>query len=203
MNDILHLIEQDSVLKSIHSMGRDMMIPMMEDEGINFVSSLINQFSSPKVLEIGTAIGYSSIAFSKMSEAEIWSIERNEDLYKVAQKNVHDAQLSSRIHLLFGDAFNIDNQTLGQFDVIIIDAAKAQYQRFFSKFEPLLKSNGLIVTDNLAFHGIVNRESSLLTKNQRALARKINSFILWLKSNKDFESVFYNIGDGMSVSHRK
>lgn len=203
MNDILHLIEQDSVLKSIHSMGRDMKIPMMEDEGINFVSSLINQFSSPKVLEIGTAIGYSSIAFSKMSEAEIWSIERNEDLYKVAQKNVHDAQLSSRIHLLFGDAFNIDNQTLGQFDVIIIDAAKAQYQRFFSKFEPLLKSNGLIVTDNLAFHGIVNSESSLLTKNQRALARKINSFILWLKSNEDFESVFYNIGDGMSVSHRK
>lgn len=203
MNDILHLIEQDSVLKSIHSMGRDMKIPMMEDEGINFVSSLINQFSSPKVLEIGTAIGYSSIAFSKLSEAEIWSIERNEDLYKVAQKNVHDAQLSSRIHLLFGDAFNIDNQTLGQFDVIIIDAAKAQYQRFFSKFEPLLKSNGLIVTDNLAFHGIVNSESSLLTKNQRALARKINSFILWLKSNKDFESVFYNIGDGMSVSHRK
>ncbi|PKL00726.1 MAG: SAM-dependent methyltransferase [Tenericutes bacterium HGW-Tenericutes-1] len=203
MNDILQLIEQDAVLKKIHLLGLELNIPMMEFEGINFVSTLINSYSSPKVLEIGTAIGFSSIALSKMSNAEIWSIERNDELFQIAQTNVNNAQLNDRIHLLFGDAFDIDVLSLGQFDVIFIDAAKAQYQRFFSKFEPLLTDNGLIVTDNLSFHGIVSRESALLTRNQRALARKINNFINWLKTNEAFDTVFYTIGDGMSVSHRK
>ncbi len=203
MNDILHLIEQDLMLKKIHLLGLEMNIPMMEFEGINFVSKLINAYATPKVLEIGTAIGFSSIALSKMSDAEIWTIERNPELYEIAQKNVNDIQLNDRVHLLFGDAFDIDVLSLNQFDVIFIDAAKAQYQRFFSKFEPLLTENGLIVTDNLSFHGIVNRESSLLTRNQRALARKINNFINWLKTNDEFDTEFYNIGDGMSVSRRK
>ena len=203
MNDIKQLIEQNSFLKRIHSMGIELNIPMIEDEGIDFVSQLINQFSAPKVLEIGTAIGYSSIALSILTKAEIWSIERNKDLHEIALQNVMTSNLTSRIHLLYCDAFDIDNHDFGTFDVIFIDAAKAQYQRFFTKFEPLLSENGLIVTDNLSFHGIVNNNTLNLTRNQRALARKIQGFITWLTNNDEFNTVFYEIGDGMSVSRRK
>lgn len=202
MKDIINNLKQNQKIQAIYKTGIDLKIPMIEDEGLAFIVSLLSTNKNPKILEIGTAIGYSSIALAILSEAEVWSIERNPDLYSLALKHVNDVGLSDRIHLLLGDAFDLNIENT-QFDLIFIDAAKAQYQRFFERFESYLSHDGIIVTDNLSFHGIVEHKKEDLTRNQRAIARKIQRFIDWLSVNDDFQTEFFNIGDGMSVSRRK
>jgi predicted O-methyltransferase YrrM len=202
MKEIINNLLNNQTIQAIKKTGIDLQIPMIEDEGLAFIVSLLSNKKNAKILEIGTAIGYSAIAISILSEAQIWSIERNADLFSLAKKHVNEVGLSDRIHLIYGDAFDTNVENI-QFDLIFIDAAKAQYKRFFERFESYLTQDGMIITDNLSFHGIVNHEKESLTRNQRALARKIQGFIDWLRTNDKFQTEFFNIGDGMSVSFRK
>ena len=87
--------------------------------------------------------------------------------------------------------------------MIFIDAAKAQYTKFFVKYSPQLVKNGVIITDNLKFHGFVENPELTNNRNTKQLARKIKSFIEWLKENKEFSTEFLDIGDGVAVSKRK
>ncbi len=203
MTNIISLINQNESIQKIKNIGSKLNIPMIHDEGLAFMVSLLSSKKDLKILEIGTAIGYSAIALSLLTDAEIWTIERNKDLYDVAIDNINTISLSHKIHLILGDAFDINMDSNSHFDVIFIDAAKAQYQRFFTKFEPLLSDDGIIVTDNLSFHGIVQNKKDNLTRNQRAIARKIQGFIDWLKTLDNFQTDFYDVGDGMSVSRHK
>jgi predicted O-methyltransferase YrrM len=199
----MDLIHSHPGLQKIRNQGIDMKIPMIESEGLIFLIKTIKDFKATRILEIGTAIGYSAIAIHLMTNAEVWTIERNLDLFNIACSNIESLDLSPNVHALLGDAMDQDLALYGKFDVIFIDAAKAQYQRFFSKFEHLLKDSGVIITDNLSFHGIVNSPSQNLTRNQRAIARKIRAFVDWLKEIPNYNTEFYSIGDGMSLSVRK
>ena len=87
--------------------------------------------------------------------------------------------------------------------MIFIDAAKGQYTKFFEKFQYFLKDGGTIITDNLKFHGYVGKSKEIESKNLRGLAEKIENYIEFLKNNKDFETNFYDVGDGLSVSVKK
>ena len=203
MTNILYLIKQNEIIQKIKELGSKLNIPMIQDEGLAFMVSLLSSKNNLKILEIGTAIGYSAIALSLLSDAEIWTIERNKDLYDLALSNINELSLSDKIHPILGDAFDINMDINRHYDVIFIDAAKAQYQRFFIKFEQQLSEDGIIITDNLSFHGIVQNKQDNLTRNQRAIARKIQGFIDWLKTLDNYNTDFFDIGDGMSVSRRK
>ena len=87
--------------------------------------------------------------------------------------------------------------------MIFIDAAKGQYQKFFEKFKYFLKPNGVIITDNLKFHGNVGKSGEIESKNLRGLVSKIEDYIEFLKSNNEFDTNFYDVGDGLSVSVKK
>ena len=87
--------------------------------------------------------------------------------------------------------------------MIFIDAAKGQYTNFFEKYKYFLKDNGTIITDNLKFHGYVGKSETIESKNLRQLVGKIESYIDFLKNNNEFETTFYDIGDGLSVSKKK
>ena len=96
---------------------------------------------------------------------------------------------------------NLSNVT---YDMIFIDAAKAQNTNFFKSFSRNLNDNGFIITDNLDFHGFVNQpESEIKSKNVRAIVRKIKEYIDFLEQNEAFETNFYKVGDGVSVSRKK
>ena len=130
-------------------------------------------------------------------------------MYQKAIENVSLLGLNERINVHFGDAVNFDiNNLKNEYDVIFIDAAKAQNQVFFEKYSPLLKDDGVIITDNILFHGYVERYANKdpmdeVSKDLRALARKIDRFNQWLKSNDQYESHFLDIGDGMAISTKK
>ena len=191
------------VLLDIKAQGLSMNIPMIETVSLDFLEPILTQYSKPRILEIGTAIGYSAIALALMTHGHVTTIERERHLYEIAVENLIDAKLKRSVKLIHGDAFDVDFSSYGQFEIIFIDGAKAQYQRLFEKLSPLLSKEGLIITDNLSFHGYVHRDPESMTRNQRAIARKITNYVEWLKNCSDFETNFYDIGDGLSISKRK
>ena len=112
--------------------------------------------------------------------------------------------LENQISTYIGDALEFDLSLLGdrKYDLIFIDAAKAQYRRFFEKYMVLLNEGGIIVSDNLLFHGLVEQEE-IDGKDLRALIRKIKNYNNWLFENEEFDTTFLRIGDGMAISLKK
>ena len=189
------------MLKKIEKYARKYNVPIMEKEGINFLTNFIKENNISNILEIGTAIGYSAIKMALVDEnIKIISIERDIERYNEAVKNVKKFNLEQRIKVINDDAFNVDLND--KFDLIFIDAAKAQSTKFFLKFENNLQDNKFIVTDNLKFHGLVNSDEKL-SKNLRQLTKKIKDYISFLKNNENYETVFYDIGDGISISKKR
>lgn len=174
-------------------------VPIIQKEGLNFLIEYIKQNNVKTILEIGTAIGYSSINMALVSDdIQITTIERNEKMYKQAIENIKDFNLENRINVIYGDA--LDTVVQGKYDLIFIDAAKAQYIKFFEKYKQNLQMNGTIITDNLNFHGLALHPEEIHSKNLKALVRKINNYKDFLINNKEFNTTFYEIGDGIAVS---
>ncbi|MBP3461090.1 MAG: O-methyltransferase [Bacilli bacterium] len=177
-------------------------IPIMEHDGIEFLLSFIKDNNVKRVLEIGSAIGYSAIRMCLVNDdITVTTIERDEIRYKEAIKNIKKFNLESRINIIFSDAFDVllDDK----YDLIFIDAAKSQYIKFFEKFKLNLNKNGVIISDNLNFHGLTHTKDEIKSRNVRGIVRKLNNYIDFLKDNKEFDTAFYDIGDGISISKRK
>lgn len=177
-------------------------IPIMQDEGLDFLLDFIKNNNVKTILEIGTAVGYSAIKMACVDKnIRIVTVERDEERYKQAVENVKSMNLEDRIELIFEDAMNV--QLHEKFDLIFIDAAKGKNIEFFEKFKFNLSDVGYIITDNLNFHGYVEMELlDIKSRNIRGLVRKIRNYINFLKDNKEFETKFYDFGDGISVSKK-
>ena len=174
-------------------------VPIIQKEGLNFLIKYIEQNNVKNILEIGTAIGYSSINMALVSDdIQITTVERNEQMYNQAIKNIKKFNLENRINVIYSDA--LDTVIQGKYDLIFIDAAKAQYIKFFEKYKQNLQKNGAIITDNLNFHGLAAHPEEIHSKNLKALVRKINNYKEFLINNQEFHTVFYEIGDGIAVS---
>ena len=176
-------------------------VPIIQDEGLHFLRQMIILKQCKNILEIGTAIGYSSIQMAKLG-ANVDTIEINENMYNLAIENIKKANLENKINVFFKDALEIDINDLKKYDLIFIDAAKAQYINFFNKFKVLLNDNGIIITDNLLFHGLV-LEENIESRNLRQLIKKIRGYNTWLMEQTDFDTTIYNIGDGLALSIKK
>ena len=177
-------------------------VPIMFDEGIEFIVNYIKENDVSFILEIGTAIGYSAIKFAQIHpEIRIFTIEYDIERYQKAVENITKLNLDDQITVFLGDAlkFNFTEK----FDLIFIDGAKSQYINFFEKYKNNLSENGVFISDNLFFHGMV--ENPELTKNYSTikLLRKLKRYIDFLKANSEFETTFYQIGDGVAVSRKK
>lgn len=178
-------------------------VPIIEKESITFIMKYIKVNNIKNILEIGSAIGYSAILMASVgADVNVTTIERDNARYMECLKNVKKCGFEQKINVVFQDALEV-NLTDVEYDMIFIDAAKGQYTKFFEKFKYFLKDNGVIITDNLKFHGNVGKSSEIESKNLRSLVGKIEDYIEFLKENKEFETVFYDVGDGLSVSVKK
>ena len=174
-------------------------IPIMQRDGIEFLTNYIRENNIKNILEIGSAIGYSAIKIASISsDIKVTTIERDKERYDLAVKNIKNFNLSDQINIINGDALFIDLEDT--FDLIFIDAAKAQYIKFFEKFDKNLKVNGVVISDNLSFHGLVLDDSKTHNRNTKQLVKKIRKYIEYLKENKNYKTTFYDLGDGVAVS---
>ena len=178
-------------------------VPIMLPDGIEFLLKYIKENNIKSILEIGTAIGYSSVRMALISDdIKVTTIERDQIRYQEALKNIKDFSLEEQIKVIYADALDVNLDE--KYDLIFIDAAKSQYIKFFEKFKHNLAETGVIISDNLEFHGLVeNKDNLQLSKNLKGLVRKINEYVSFLKDNYEFTTTFYSIGDGIGVSIRK
>ena len=189
-------------LEEIEKYAEENNIPIMQKDGILFLEEYIKENNIKTILEIGSAIGYSAIKMALINEnIKITTVERDEERYKQAVKNIEIFNLNNQIEILLKDALEIEIK--GKYDLIFIDAAKAQNIKFFEKFKKNLNKNGSIITDNLNFHGITKEVEKIKSKNLKALVKKINNYKEFLNKNEEFTSTFYETGDGISVSKKK
>lgn len=186
-------------LTEIKNYAKKNSIPIMRDGGIEFICEYIKQNNVKNILEIGTAVGYSSIEFAKINDdIKITTIEIDIDRCIKAKQNFEDFGFSNRIKVINANALQIELDE--HFDLIFIDGPKAQYIKFFEKFKKNLSKNGAIITDNLSFHGMVDDLSLTHNYSTIKLVKKIKKYIEFLKNNKEFNTKFYENGDGISVS---
>lgn len=173
-------------------------VPIMQKESLDYLISFIKQHDIKSVLEVGTAIGYSTILIKEVVN-NITSIERDEERYNIAVKNVELSNLNN-ITLIKADALDIT--ITDKFDLIFIDAAKGKNKEFLDKFKSNLNENGYIIIDNMDFHGLVGKSITIEKRRLRSLVKKIENFIKYMEEQTEFKVTKIDKGDGLYLLER-
>lgn len=189
-------------MKELEDYAKINNIPIMQKDGILYLINYIKENNIKNILEIGSAIGYSSIMMASInSDIRITTIERDKDRYDLAVSNIKKYNLDKQINIIYGDA--VDTDITGMYDLIFIDAAKGKNIFFFEKYKNNLVKGGTIITDNLSFHGLVEDSDLVKTKNQRGIVNKIKDFISFLDNNEEFATEYIPVGDKIAISKRR
>ena len=177
-------------------------VPIMLKDGIEYLCEYIKKNNIKSILEVGSAIGYSSIKMALIDkDIKITTIEKDYDRYLMAVNNIKYNNLDNQIDIIYNDAKEVE--LTKEYDLIFIDASKGNNKYFFEKFKNNLSNNGVIITDNLSFHGLVEDETLIKTKNQRGIVRKIKDYLLFLDNNEEFITEYISVGDRISISRRR
>ena len=189
-------------MKELEEYAKINNIPIMQKDGILYLINYIKENNIKNILEIGSAIGYSSIMMASInSDIRITTIERDKDRYDLAVFNIKKYNLDKQINIIYGDA--VDTDITGMYDLIFIDAAKGKNIFFFEKYKNNLVKGGTIITDNLSFHGLVEDSDLVKTKIQRGIVNKIKDFISFLDNNEEFATEYIPVGDKIAISKRR
>ena len=132
---------------------------------------------------------------------KVTTTEKDTVRYLEAVSNIQKYNLNKQIKIINKDATEVEIND--KFDLIFIDASKGKNTFFFNKFKDNLNKNGTIITDNLSFHGLVEDESLIKTKNQRGIVNKIKDFISFLDNNEEFKTIYIPVGDTLAISKRR
>lgn len=198
----LLLPDREGILKELEKEAAKKNIPIIEPEVARLLEILLYIKQPYKVLEIGTAIGYSTIVLAKaLKNGEITTIEKDEEFAEEAEKNFKKADVSN-VHLIRGDALKVLPHISESFDFIFIDAAKGKYTRFLPYCMKLLKDNAILVADNVLFRGMVASDR-LIKRRKITIVKRLRKFLKAICSNTDLETVVIPIGDGVSISIKR
>lgn len=190
-------------IEQITNEGIENQVPILQEAGVSFLVQLLKENHAQSFLEIGTAIGRTAILAASLDKnMKVVTIERDPEMARQARENIAQSGYADRICFIEADAREADLPQ-GPYDCIFIDAAKSQYKRFFKRFAPLLAENGIIVTDNMNFHGMVANPSLTHNRHTKGLIRRLKEYRSFLEDHPEFDTVLYEIGDGIAVSRRK
>ena len=197
MNSVLN-----EILKVIKQKAIDEKIPIIMDDTLNTISQILHDKKVTRILEIGTAVGYSAICFSEFLEQDgiIDTIERDEERANEAIENFKKMKLEKKINLYIGDAVDILPQLNKKYDVVFIDAAKGKYPFFIKEAERMLKTNGIILADNILYKGYVMSDYN--KHKQRTAVRNLREYIKEVQEDKRFDTKILEVGDGLAISRK-
>ncbi|MFD2046169.1 O-methyltransferase [Ornithinibacillus salinisoli] len=205
-NYLLDLLPTDNGwIKDLQQQAEEDRIPIMDSIGMEFLLQLIRLQKPKRILEIGTAIGYSALRMLEVSpNSNIVTIEKDDKRYKEAIENINKRNKHTNIQVIHGDALEeLEKLSLSdKFNCIFIDAAKGQYKNFFEQSSPLLADNGFIITDNVLFRGYV-ADPNFEHPRYKKMVEKIRAFNEWLMNHSDYVTTILPIGDGIAISYKK
>ena len=201
----LHLIRQadDAMIDEIKTKAIKEGVPIIRDEGLAFLLNYISEHHCKQILELGTAVGYSAISMAKLSkDIHIDTIEKDPDMYEQALKNIRENDLQDQISLFFMPIEDFVSEK--HYDLIFVDAAKAQYGKYTEQFLDNLSEDGAMIYDNMIFHGLVYDIDHITSRSLKSLVKKIVKFSEMVHNDERFDIMdFDNIGDGILVLTRR
>ena len=191
------------MLDSIKKKALEDHIPIIMDDTLEVIEKYLVELKPKRILEIGTAVGYSAICFSKFlaEEGYIDTIERDEERVKDAQANIKSMNLEDRIHVFEGDAVEILPTLQGKYDAIFIDAAKGKYPFFLKESLRMLNEKGIIFADNILYKGYVMSDYN--KHKQRTAVRNLREYIAEVTENPELETEILEVGDGLAISRKR
>ncbi len=190
-------------LSELEEYAKELFIPIITKETRRFLEILLRLKKPERMLEVGTAIGYSALVFEEATNAFVDTIEIDATAALLATENIEKAKKSEKITVYHGDALTVLKvMEHNCYDVIFIDAAKGKYPEFFRLCFPLLKEGGLLICDNILYKGMVANEE-LVPRKKRALVHKLQRFIAYLMKHTQLTSSIIPIGDGLLISIKR
>lgn len=201
-NYLLSLQQYNEPIETLRSFAETHQVPIIDRLSLDLVKQIIRLNGPKRILEIGTAIGYSAMHFASISkDIHVTTIERNETMIQYARENIDKYQYHQQIKLIEGDALEVFEQVNdGMYDMIFIDAAKAQSKKFFELYTPLLKQGGIVITDNILYHGFVANIDIVRSRNVRQMVKKVQQYNEWLAKQPEYTTNFVNLDDGLAIS---
>ena len=188
--------------EKIRQFAKDNFVPIIRPKTLEYLIESVKVKNPKNILEIGTAIGYSGIKMLENSNANLVTIEKDEKMFKLAQENFREENLTERIQLVFDDAMNFLKQNTQKFDFIFLDGPKGQYINYLPFLLNCLEKNGVMFCDNVLFQGLVNSNVEP-PKKFRTIVRNLEKFILEIKQNENLSYKLYDIEDGFLIVWKK
>ena len=196
------LPKREGLQGEMESFAKEYEVPISQPETMKLLEVLIRLGRIQSVLEVGCAIGYSAICMAEAGCERIDTVEISLDAARVAKGNFEKAGLDRRITLYEGDAKDVLPTLKGEYDMIFMDAAKAQYQEFFPHCMRLLKSGGLLVSDNVLYKGMTATDE-LVQRRKITIVKRLRNYLSMISSMPELETTVIPIGDGVALSYKK
>lgn len=189
-------------LKKIKQKALEEHIPIIMDDTLEVVDKILTKLKPKKILEIGTAVGYSAICFSEYltEDGEIDTIERDEERIKEAKENIKKVGVEQKISIYEGDAVEILPTLNNKYDMIFIDAAKGKYPFFLKEALRMLNEGGVILADNILYKGYVMSDYN--KHKQRTAVRNLREYIHDVTNNPKLETEILEVGDGLAITKK-
>lgn len=194
-------MEKEKILLNIKEEALKNHVPIIEDDSLEYISNILKEKRPNKILEIGTAVGYSAINFSKYlvgENAKVLTIEIKEQMYEKAIQNISLMGLQDKIEVINADATKYLKNINEQFDVVFIDAAKGQYLVFLEEAIRLCKIGGIIIADNMLYRG--RTLSDYNEHKHRTATNRLREYLVQMKEDKRLDSTLIKVGDGLAIS---
>lgn len=178
-------------------------IPIIMDDTLEVMEKYLTEIKPTKMLEIGTAVGYSAMCFTNFlaEDGKIDTIERDEERIKEAKENIKKVGVEDKIQIYEGDAVEILPTLDEKYDAVFIDAAKGKYPFFLKEALRMIKPNGIIFADNILYKGYVLSDYN--KHKQRTAVRNLREYIKEVSENPNLETEILEVGDGLAISRIK
>ena len=187
-------------LQKIKQKALEQHIPIIMDDTLEIIEKYMKEIKPKRILEIGTAIGYSAMCFSEFlaTNGKIDTIERDEERAKEAEENFKKVEVEEKINLHVGDAVEILPTLDEKYDMVFIDAAKGKYPFFLREALRMINNNGIIFADNILYKGYVLSDYN--KHKQRTAVRNLREYLKEVSENSNLETEILEVGDGLAVS---
>lgn len=178
-------------------------VPIIMDDTLQVINNILKELKPKRILEIGTAVGYSAICFSRhlVEGGQIDTIERDKVRVQEARENIKKAEVEDKINIFEGDAVELLPTFEGEYDIVFIDAAKGKYPFFLNQALRLLAKNGIIIADNILYKGYVMSDYN--KHKQRTAVTNLRKYIKETTENPLLETEILEVGDGLAISKLK
>jgi caffeoyl-CoA O-methyltransferase len=196
-------LEKEEILNSIKQEALENHVPIIEDDSLEYIENILKEQKPNRILEVGTAVGYSAICFSKYlagENAKVKTIEIKENMFNKANENIAKMELEDKIETVLADGTEYMKEipTEEQYDIVFIDAAKGQYLVYLEEAIRLTRVGGIIIADNMLYRG--RTLSDYNEHKHRTATNRLRRYLQIMKEDERLDSELIMVGDGLAIS---